>query len=340
VLLGAGVFAVGARLWLADATPVEPAGPAVRGASLGLFASDPAYDYSDMIDELADRGATDVLVVVPLVQTDVTSHDLALVDGASPSFDTVSRTLEFARRRGLRTGLMPIVRLTERRPDEWRGVLAPAASAEVWFDAYRQQLLPLVELADDRGVAWVGVGSELSSLEGQEAQWRGLVAEVRATTEAQLFYAANWDRVDAVPFWDAVDAVGVSGYFALAPEGTRPTDGALAAAWAGPRRSLQATASREGRPILFAEVGYPSHALAAARPWDHVVDAPADLELQAQLWGAFCDAFSGAEGVAGFYAWNWFGRGGPRDVGYTPRGKPAATTLEGCWGRSTWDLGG
>ena len=51
------------------------------------------------------------------------------------------------------------------------------------------------------------------------------------------------------------------------------------------------------------------------------------------LYRGFCDAFAQTPSVSGFYVWNWFGFGGPRDAGFTPRGKPAAHELAKCFAR-------
>jgi hypothetical protein len=303
----------------------------IRGAALGLFASDPAYDYDGMLAEIADRGATDVLIVVALVQRDVSAHDLRWEPGTSPHAATVRRTVRRARDRGLRVGLLPIVGLERRRPDQWRGVIRPEAGADAWFAAYGQAIAPLVAIAADEGVVRFGLGSELSALEGHASSWRTLAADVRARYDGELFYAVNWDRAGAPTFSDALDSIGVSGYFELVPPGGRATDAALRRAWEDPRRRLGALAAVTGRPVFFAEVGYPSHALAAERPWDHAAEAAIDVALQARLWAAFCDALAEDPTTEGFYAWNWFGHGGPRDRGYSPRGKPAAAVLARCW---------
>ena len=46
--------------------PTRPlvTGSFVRGVALGLFATDPEWDYGPLVDEIRARGATDVLVVV------------------------------------------------------------------------------------------------------------------------------------------------------------------------------------------------------------------------------------------------------------------------------------
>ena len=102
----------------------------VRGVALGLFATDSDWDYGSLVREIADRGATDVLVVVNAYQSNRFSSDIDTVPGKTPSADTIARTLRQVRDAGMRAALMPVVRLNERAPHEWRGVIAPADGLE------------------------------------------------------------------------------------------------------------------------------------------------------------------------------------------------------------------
>ena len=321
--------------------PVESSGTGsessefVRGVALGLFATNPEWDYGPLVDEIRARGATDVLVVVNAYQANRFSSDIALRPGRSPSHATVARTLHQVKQAGMRAALMPVVRLSDRAPHEWRGVIAPADGLDAWFDAYRRFVLPLARLAEGAGAERFIAGSELSSLERYENHWRGLFTELRAVFSGTLTYSANWDRADAVPFWDALDEVGLTAYFPLASEegGPKtPSAEALARAWQTPRTAIEALATRAGKPVLITEVGYPSQSLAAGRPWDDTADG-VDLGLQQTLYRGFCDAFAKTPSLGGFYVWNWFGVGGPRDGSFTPRGKPAAGELAKCFAR-------
>ncbi len=164
------------------------------------------------------------------------------------------------------------------------------------------------------------IGSELNALERHGDRWRALAAEIRTHFDGALLYSANWDRYDRVTFWDAVDAIGVSAYFRV--DGDAPGH-----VWDERLAEIEAFAA--GRDVVLTEVGYPAHADAARYPWDETRDAPRALALQAELLGAFCESY-GRRGGAGYYVWNWFGVGGPRDEGYTLRGKPAAARFERC----------
>ena len=338
-LISAGVLggALGAARGTWHATlPVDDE-TFVRGVALGLFATDSEWDYGPLVDEIRARGATDMLVVVNAYQSTRFASDIGPRPGLSPSEATVARTLSQVKRAGMRAALMPVVRLQTRGSHDWRGVIAPADGLDAWFESYRRFVLPLARIAEDAGVQRFVVGSELSSLEPYEGRWRALISEVRERFSRTLTYSANWDRIHAVEFWDALDEVGLTAYFPLATEGEPLSSETLARAWRTPRAEIDSLARRVGKPVLITEIGYASQRSAADRPWDDTSTAEVDLRLQQHLYRGFCDALTQAPSVSGFYVWNWFGFGGPRDLGFTPRGKPAANELAKCFARPRRD---
>lgn len=309
-------------------------GSFVRGVALGLFATDPSWDYGPLVDEIRGRGATDVLVVVNAYQSDRFASDIALRPGRSPSQPTIARTLAQVREAGMRAALMPVVRLDRRDRRDWRGRISPADGLDAWFTAYRGFVLPLARLAERLAVERFVVGSELSSLEPYEARWRDLISALRNEYSGMLTYSANWDRIEAVEFWDALDEVGLTAYFPLAGAHDTPSAEAIARAWSTPRAEIETLARRTGKPVLVTEVGYVSQRGAAGMPWEHSATTDLDLHLQQRLYQGFCDSFARTPSISGFYVWNWFGVGGPRDHGFTPRGKPAANELSKCFARA------
>ncbi len=306
--------------------------------ALGLFASDPDYDYGPLLQEIKSVGASDVLVAVVWAQARVDSarvHRSQTPSTRSPDDDTVLRTLLQARALGLSVTLFPIVRLEEHRPEEWRGRIAPKAGVDAWFSSYGDFIAGMADLAARGGAQRFSVGSELLSLERHEQLWRALIADVRRRFSGQLLYSANWDHFQSIPFWDAVDEIGITAYFELAPQAGNDDDDALGRAWTQPQRELLAFARHHHKPLVLTEVGYPSQTTAAWHPWDETARAHLDLELQARLYGVFCQSWKNSD-VAGFYVWNWFGFGGEGDGGYTPRGKPAAAVLARCLTDAAW----
>jgi len=322
------------------ATSASASSPSV-GIGLGLFASEPEWDYGPLIDEIATLGVDGVLLVVPWYQKDVRATLIRPRPGFSPSLATVKRTLEQLDAKGLEATVMPIVLLQEQdHPRQWRGVIAPEEEGKPavarWFRSYQDFLLAHAALAAQTGAERLIVGSELLSMEGEKAQWLDLIARTRQLFDGELIYSANWDQYDRVTFWEALDAIGVNGYFRLAQDGAEPTGDELVAAWERPLEGLRKLRADVGLPLLITEVGYSSRETAAAKPWCACAAEAIDHELQSRLYSALMRVFVHEElskaGAASlpfdrWFLWNWFGRGGREDGTFSPRGKPAEVVL-------------
>lgn len=309
--------------------PEPKANLARRGFALGLFAStvDPKERraiYRTFLAELKAAGATDVELVVRWSQPDINAE----VIGPDPTIATPDPVLRevigFAKAEGLRVFLMPIVHVEARSSGEWRGTLAPR-SWDRWWESYSQFILHYAALAESEGVALFAVGSELISTESQEGRWRQLIALVRGVYRGQLTYSANWDHFEPVRIWDAVDVVGVTAYQPLSSGAT--DEASLDRGLSRFLLRLRMWLSESPRPFLITEVGYPSSAHAAARPWDQR-EGPVDLALQTRCYRALYRALAQEPHLEGLYFWNWFGHGGADDGGYTLRGKPALAVVK------------
>ena len=283
-----------------------------------------------MVDEVREIGATHLQVVVQWGQPDVTSVQIQPYQWGTDDAQ-VREVSRYARKRGLKVLIFPILRVKTLGPGRWRGTLRPSGRAAWWW-AYRRFILHYAALAEDVGAELFSVGSELSSMERDEQRWRALVADVRARYGGSLVYSANWDHFPQIRFWDALDYVGLNAYHPI----TDRDDASLvelSAAWRMIRDKLLVWLAFVDRPLLFTEVGYPSIDGGARRPYHHGSTGPVDLEEQRRAYVAFCDAWREQPGVAGAFFWIWSGEGGPTDNRYTPRGKPAEQALRVCFQR-------
>ncbi len=335
-LCAAMLVAAGASLWMTSASAqVAP------GVGLGLFASDPGWDYGELVTEISELGATDVLVVVPWYQWDIHATAIRPRYGRSPTLAAVQRTLRQVQAAGMQASLMPIVLLEHtEHPKQWRGVIDPQVrggpAVERWFRSYADFLLAHAVLAEQAGAVRLVVGSELLSMEGERELWLDLIARARRIFSGRMLYSANWDHFRKVTFWDALDEVGVNGYFRLAEDGARPEREALIKAWDEHLSALDALGREVGLPVLLTEIGYPSKVTAAAKAWCVCPNEALDPDLQATLLDVFLQVVDQAQAAPpeeiglpfeGFFLWNWFGLGGPDDGGFTPRGKPAEDVI-------------
>ncbi len=212
----------------------------------------------------------------------------------------------------------------------WTGDFAPADSAQwpAWEAQYRHYLLTMAHLADSLDVELLCIGTEYrAAVRARPAFWHGLIGELRTRYGGALTYAANWDEYAEVPFWDALDYVGVNAYFPLDTTAT-PTVAALAAAWLPISARLDSLHRQTGKPILFTEYGYRSVARAAGAQWEipdsRVHGGAPNFEAQSHALEAFYRTYWPQPWVAGGFLWKWYGspaQAHPTD--YSPEGKPA-----------------
>lgn len=306
-----------------------------KGISLGLYASDPRFNYEPLIGEIADHGANAISFVVVWMQEDAAAVRVERDPVRTVADRTLRLAIRAAHRRGLEVMILPIVLLRAAEGDDWRGRLRPTDTA-AWFASYRARMTELARLAADEGAAWLCVGSELCSLEVQEAEWRRVIADVRDLFPGRLVYSANWDRLESLDVWHDLDAMGMSGYFELTRR-LDPSREELAAAWQRWREQIHALRRRraiDDVPLMFTEIGYHSQDGTARHPWDYTLGRPLDLDEQRLAYEAFFEAWRDDPALAGLYIYTWFGTGGPHDGDYTPRGKPAAAVIRAAF--RTW----
>jgi hypothetical protein len=263
------------------------------------------------------------------------SSILAPDPARTPSDAAIVHAATTAREAGMNVTLKPQIGI---RDGSWIGVAQPADPTTFW-SGYRAMLLHYADLAEQVGATTLVIGTEMRTLSWDEAHWRPLIAEIRTHFHGALTYAANFDEFDRVPFWDALDFVGVDGYFELADESNpAPSAADLATAWTsrGHLARLAAVSRRTGRKVLFTEIGYRGGHTTAVHPgrWD-IVDVP-DPQAQANAYEAFYQAVALKPWVAGVYWWDvhpderWI-------QDYSPLGKPAEQVLA-AWNQRP-DLG-
>jgi hypothetical protein len=153
------------------------------------------------------------------------------------------------------------------------------------------------QLARTSGARLVVIGTKLMSMSRHTAQWRELVARVRAPFPGRVTFAANQlAGASKIAFWDALDYVGIDAYMPLAANNPNPTVDELVRAWTefrdetGVRHhyldQIGALQRRTRKPVLFTELGYRSGLGTAARPWDWDSSLVAAQEPQARAYEA------------------------------------------------------
>lgn len=300
---------------------------AVRGMALPLYSEFPSMSYEQMLDEIVASKATHVSVVVSWNQRTIQSNKISPRQGESPKPERVIEVLKAAKKRELAVILFPILHVQLRNEGEWRGKLAPSAP-ELWWRDYRDFTLHWAKVAREGGADIFSVGSELSSMEGEEQRWRQLIAATRQQFDGELIYSANWDHYEHPAFWDALDFVGVSSYFEVARRSDDPIH-VVSARWRGHRENLMDFAQRWQKPLILTEVGYPSVPGAAVQPWNYAAKKVPDALAQAAAYRSLLDGWHEPPRVfGGLVVWHGWGPGGREDTGYSIFEKPAQGLIQ------------
>jgi hypothetical protein len=199
-----------------------------------------------------------------------------------------------------------------------------------WFQAYRRFAVHHAIVAEASGAALLCVGTELTGTEAREREWRETIAAVRIATGVPLVYTTNWaSGAPRVRFWDALDAIGADFYDPLSAD-PGATDAALVA---GVRRAAEPVArisAASGKPVLFAEAGYPSARAAWTAPHDEDSGRPFAPNDAARAIRAVFSGLAREKWWRGVYWWKAFSDGRDAtgsDAGFNFLGRPAGDAI-------------
>ena len=252
--------------------------------------------------------------------------------------DGVKTTIDSAHRAGINVMLKPQVYV----PGGWTGGLDYATDEEwaKWEAGYEKYLLPFVDLAEKMKVPVVCIGTEFKvGVVKREQFWRNLIKKVRQKYHGKLTYAANWDEYPLVPFWDALDFIGVNAYFPLIPQVT-PSVSDLKIAWKPYFEALQTFQKKVNKPMLFTEFGYLSVDGCAYNSWEiekKIESVKINEQAQANALDGLFSTFWKETWWQGGFLWKWFPEGqgheGYFDKDYTPQGKKSEEILRKWYGQ-------
>jgi hypothetical protein len=302
----------------------------------------PAASALASLREIEDLGVEWIALIPGFWQETIEStsfladHRGTPLDEQAPVEAGIETVIRDARAAGFKVFLKPHLWVRNKRtPEEWHGTIHHATEADgrLWFQRYRTVLLAYADLAERTGAHALSIGVELSkpALE-READFRGLIADVRARFSGQVTYCANWwEDFDRIGFWADLDFVAVDFFFPLSEE-RHPEVGTVAAEMARRRDEIERVAERAGRPYVLSEVGWRSADFAYARPWTWTVESEArpNPRIQREAYELVRRTFSGRDRFLGLFWWYWHADPSPYPqsaTDFSPRGKPAAGVI-------------
>ena len=303
------------------------------GMSLVIYGntSDLGRKAGPLLDRLADLRVNSLSVTFPLYQRSWTASAVEADPATTPSPENLESLVRSAHQRRFTVMLRPIIDEQALIGDgQWRGSIRPA-NVSAWFESYTRLALLYATFAQREAVEIFCVATELVSLEQQEQEWISLIAQVRSVFHGQVTYCANWDSFARAPFWNAVDFVGIDGFFPLSAPASATTE-QLAVAWQPWVRRIEEFKRIVDKPIVLTEQGVTSQEGSHRQPWLWDQKTPIDVETQSRYYRATCDAM--AKLVSGLYWWAVdleLPNTGTVDGGYSPLGKPAESEVRRCF---------
>jgi hypothetical protein len=311
-------LALGAGLLLPSSAAAFQRGFVLTGWGAGSYLSSSS---DGKVRKMANDGSSNAAVFTQWFMDAPTSSHIAPDATRTPSDQSILHAIETARAAGMDVTVKPQVGI---RTGSWIGAAHPGDLDAFWAD-YRSMLLHYADLAQQAGASMLVIGTEMGTLSGDETRWRALIADLRVHFSGQLTYAANYDEFQRVPFWDALDYIGIDAYFGLADDADpAPPVEALTAAWSerGFLGRIAAASARTGRKVLFTEIGYRGIHATAAHPNIWQGTQVTDTQAQANAYEAFYRAVSERPWMAGVYWWevnadSWWVQD------YSPLAKPA-----------------
>jgi hypothetical protein len=294
-----------------------------------------AYDSphaQEALRELKMTNATWVSIVVTAYQDTVDSISIDWTGDLTPPDTSVRNIINFVHQLGLKVLLKPHVDLSN-DPQHVRSEIGPRFTKRDWTNwltSYRGLIFHYAEMASELGVEMFSVGCELNLSEGNTAEWRRIIGEIRKNYSGLMTYAN--DEImhpQDVQFWDDLDFIGVDFYASLTDK-IHPTVDDLIRGWRPWLTILQGLSRTWSKPLIFTEIGYRSILGGAQDPAAYKPTGPVDLEVQANCYEAALRSVTSQVWFVGMFWWDWSvwpHTGGPIDIGFTPHGKPAEKVL-------------
>jgi len=288
------------------------------------------------------------LTIVPFLSQE--HHDKPALGRGFRSNDSMPKhhrwrqLIQNSRSYGFKIMLKPHIWLNNTPNGIWRSNIKMESQQDwnVWFDDYATYILDFAKLAEELNIDLFCIGTELHTpTKEQPEQWRQLIKDIRSVYSGKLTYGANWDReVQDIPFWDALDFIGIQAYFPVT-KNNNPNLAELEKGWQTHFKTLEDLHETYNKPILFTELGYKSTTDAGIKPWEwntlgNRFYKKISKRTQALCYEAFFKTVWQQEWFAGAHLWEWQSRsinGDGNNNAFTIQHKPALNVVAKGFGK-------
>ncbi|WP_378900129.1 glycoside hydrolase family 113 [Microbacterium sp. NPDC056569] len=308
------------------AETAQALGPYVAGMTWGWTGVRGTWatpEASESMRLMADHGVNWTALAYSALQDTAQSTEVRFREEPTVTDDEIVWAIREAKALGLKVCLKPVVNVAD---GTWRAYIGffdqdvpgePTWSE--WFASYREFIVHAARIAEVEGCEMLCVGCEMVRADAREADWRELIAAVRAEYSGIVTYNCDKYQEDRLGWWDAVDVVTSSGYY--------PVD-----AWEAELDRIERAVAAMGKPFFFMEAGCPSREGSPARPNDWSLPGEVSGDEQLRYYRVMFEACAQRAWVGGFMLWDWPARlysaeEAASNDDYCPYGKPAGEYL-------------
>lgn len=247
---------------------------------------------------MRDRTGTNFVIFVPGALQETPQSETIDFTTHTMGDDELVEMIGYAKSLGLRVAIKPTVNCMN---GTWRAHIS-FFDEEVpcepkwgnWFKSYTRFQLHYAEIAQREGADMFIAGCEMVMSEHREAEWRKLIADIKAVYAGPVTYNTDKYQEHNVKWWDCVDVICSSGYYPLHD-------------WENQLDRIEKVVKQYQKPFFFAETGCMSVAGSPQVPNDWSVKGPVDLEGQAEWFEEMLSACAKRDWVGGMCFWSWRG---------------------------------
>ena len=262
----------------------------------GVLAS---AEAKESLRAMAEQLHADTVILTPSgLQRDAHSTRIDWEGPGTPTDEELTDAIRLIHGMGMRVILKPTVNCMD---GTWRAYISfiePDSPAEAhwsdWFRSHTEFQCHYARIAEAERCEMFLTGCEMVMSDHRDADWRALIAAVRACYSGPVGYNCDKYREDQVTWWDCVDVISSSGYY---PTGS----------WEKQLDRIEAVLERYRKPFFFAELGCMAISGAADLPNEWKLQGSEDYAQQAAWYREMFGATLRRSWVRGYAFWDWGG---------------------------------
>lgn len=253
-------------------------------------------EAEESMNKMRAMGVNWTAIALSAVQATPQSTEIPFRDAPTVTDEETVWAIRHAKSLGMKVCLKPVVNCAN---GTWRahiGFFRQDVPGEPswgeWFVSYGEFIVHYARIAEQEGCEMFCIGCEMVQADSREAEWRELIAKVRAVYGGFVTYNCDKYQEDRLTWWDAVDLISSSGYYPIDQREFHLD-------------RIENMLARWNKPFFFMEAGCPSREGSSLKPNDWSLPGGPSEEEQVTYYRAMFEACSRRDWMRGYMLWDW-----------------------------------